>query len=166
MHALNPTAALVFEHCDGQTTPAELATRLETDLNVPDAEKLVWLSLDRLEKAHLLEEKVPPGNGKRGLTRREVLKMAGISLALLPVVKSIVLPTPMLAASCSVNCTFFTNNSLMNDCTASCTAVLFPFETLCSVQQTNGDCECNVYSTDLVGSGCAGGPISQEERRR
>ena len=58
MHTLNPTAVLVWELCDGQTSPAAMAARLEQELDVPDANKLVWLSLDRLEKAvgRLLDE--------------------------------------------------------------------------------------------------------------
>ena len=91
MHALNPTAALVWEQCDGQTDLAQMATRLQNELNVPNADKLVALSLNRLENARLLEGATP--QPQRTITRREVLKMAGIGLALMPVVSSIALPS-------------------------------------------------------------------------
>lgn len=98
LHTLNPTAALIWQQCDGQTSPAAMAARLEAELNTPHADKLVWLTLDRLGKAHLLESPALPSDRPR-YTRREVLKLAGISLALLPVVSSIVLPHPAAAQS-------------------------------------------------------------------
>ena len=57
LHTLNPTAALVWQQCDGQTSPAEIAARLEVELSTPHADKLVWLTLDRLAAARLLETK-------------------------------------------------------------------------------------------------------------
>lgn len=55
-HVLNATSALVFQHCDGQTTPAQLTELLRRKFNVPhnQAEQLLWLALDELEKANLL----------------------------------------------------------------------------------------------------------------
>lgn len=98
-HSLNPTAAFVWQHCDGQRTPAELARLLQQEFKVPQAEALLWLTLGRLEKAHLLEGKVPRSNGRRTLTRRQVLKMAGVGIALLPVIKTIVAPTAAQAVT-------------------------------------------------------------------
>jgi hypothetical protein len=97
VHALNPTAALVWQHCDGQTSPAELAVRLEAELNVSQAEALVWLTLDQLEKAHLLEDKVARPSDI--LTRREILRRLGVTAALLPMVTSITAPYPIQAQS-------------------------------------------------------------------
>ena len=47
-HCLNPTAALVFKHCDGRRTVEQIARSLSTELDVAADERLVWLSLDRL----------------------------------------------------------------------------------------------------------------------
>ena len=141
MHALNPTAALVWEQCDGKTDPTQMAARLESVLNVSNADKLVALSLDRLQKAHLLEGVAP--QTQRTITRREVLKMAGIGLALLPVVSSIALPSPAEAQSCEVNC-FFITVQFLADCTASCENDLIAGEILCSAEDIgNGLCQCN-----------------------
>ena len=104
VHALNPTAASVLEMCDGQTSVAQMATRLEQELNVPQAEKVAWLSLAELEQADLLTEKVVDS---RTLSRREMLKTMGVAVALLPVVTSIVAPTPAQAQTCVSNCYFF-----------------------------------------------------------
>ena len=49
VHSLNPTAAFVWQHCNGQRTPAELAALLQRKFQTPQAEPLLWLALDRLE---------------------------------------------------------------------------------------------------------------------
>lgn len=151
MHTLNPTAALVWQQCDGQTAPAAMAARLEQELQTPEAEQLVWLSLDRLEKAHLLEAKAArPALGK-SLTRRDLLKAAGLSLAMLPLVKSIVLPTPV-EAQCSPNCIFggLLSQTPFSTCEQACLGEgPPPGVTLCSVGETpvGNDilCECRYY---------------------
>src|SRR5262245_4571245 len=71
IHSLNPTAAFVWRHCNGQRAPAELAALLQQEFALPQGQPLVWLALDRLERAHLLEEKVTLHHGHRILTRRE-----------------------------------------------------------------------------------------------
>ena len=111
IHALNPTAALVWRHCDGAHTPARLAKLLEQTYRIPTGDALLWLTLNRLEKAHLLAEKVTPPNGVKTLTRREVLKMVGVGVALLPVIKSIVAPTAAQAASLNASGQSCTTNS-------------------------------------------------------
>ncbi len=104
VHRLNQTAGLVWQHCDGQRTVADLAGILQTHLGVPVTEDVVWLALDRLEKENLLEEKLTRPDDAARITRRQVLRKAalvgGISL-LLPVVQSIVAPTPAMAMSIS-----------------------------------------------------------------
>ena len=52
---LNPTAALVWRHCDGQTSVAEVAALLEEQSATPADESVVWMALDRLSRAHLIE---------------------------------------------------------------------------------------------------------------
>jgi len=90
MHSLNPTAAQVFEMCDGKTSPEQMAARLDT----PHAEIVVWQSLDELGKANLLQEPlVRPG----GMSRRDFVKL-GSAVALASIV-SIVVPRPAAAQS-------------------------------------------------------------------
>ncbi len=61
-HYLNPTAAFVWRHCDGQTSIGELAKLLHDEFGIPANEKVVWLALDRLEKANLLRERMKRGD--------------------------------------------------------------------------------------------------------
>src|SRR5436190_21077116 len=61
-YALNATSALVFQHCDGETSPQQMAELLRRKLNVPPAEadQLVRLALDELQTAGLLQPGVAP----------------------------------------------------------------------------------------------------------
>jgi hypothetical protein len=131
-HRLNRAAAIVFQGSDGRTTVRELATRLRRELAVPAADEAwVRLACARLTKAGLLERRAPrTGDDARpALSRRELMRRAGRAAGialLLPVVVSIVAPTPAeAAASCVVNCTgqaFGTpcRNSNPSDCGIIC----------------------------------------------
>jgi hypothetical protein len=89
----------VWQLCDGQTTPQEMAAQLHGDLTPAQAEELVWLTLKRLEKAHLLENDVVKPAGRKVMTRRELLKGLGVTAVMLPVVASITAPSPVAAQS-------------------------------------------------------------------
>src|SRR5579859_903618 len=101
-HSLNPSAALVWRHCDGRTTVPELTNLLHTTLKLPADEELVWLALDRLETAHLLQDRLERPTEMASVSRRQVIRKLGLASGvalLLPVVTSIVAPSPALAAS-------------------------------------------------------------------
>lgn len=91
-YVLNATAALVFQHCDGQTTPQRLVELLRQKFNLSprQAEQLLWLALKELDEAQLLQTAVPPTQAPQPLlTRRQVLTAfaaAGLSFAMLPIV--------------------------------------------------------------------------------
>jgi coenzyme PQQ synthesis protein D (PqqD) len=106
-HRLNETAALVFEHCDGERDPAGLAELLSEKSGGPVDEGVVRAALVRLSDARLLDERVGPADGD-GWSRRQALRKIGAAGAVaglgLPVVKSIVAPTPAAAqASCAAD---------------------------------------------------------------
>lgn len=99
-HCLNRTAALVWEHCDGQTTVAEMAERLERETEIPASHEMVWLALRQLEKSNLLEEPLNGASPER-VSRREMVRRIGIAAAVaIPLVTTIVAPTAADAASC------------------------------------------------------------------
>ena len=92
-HCLNRTSALVWQHCDGKTTVAELTARVERELQTPGALPLVQLALEQLSRRHLLVEEVPAVSAEARLSRREVLKSIGkkvaVATALLPLVMTV-----------------------------------------------------------------------------
>jgi hypothetical protein len=103
-HCLNLTTMLVWELCDGQTTVLEIAEALKKKLNVPADERLVWLALDELEKAHLLREPLQLAEDIRAITRRQLIQQLSLVAALavlMPVVTSISAPSAAMAKSVS-----------------------------------------------------------------
>jgi hypothetical protein len=91
-YVLNATSALVFQHCDGQTTPQQLTELLRRKLNVPQAEadKLMRLALEELQTAGLLQSSgvsMPPPVAT--FSRRAALTSfatLGLSVALMPMI--------------------------------------------------------------------------------
>ena len=101
-HCLNKTAALVWLKCDGETTITEMAQQMGRELKAPIDENVVWFALDQLGKDHLLEERVelPAGMLQAGMSRRQMMRALGVAAVVaVPVVTSIVAPTPAQAAT-------------------------------------------------------------------
>lgn len=99
-HCLNQTAALVWQHCDGNTTPSQIARRLTKKLRAPFREDFVWLALRQLEKLHLLEQSTLPSEFL-GMSRRRMIRNLGLTAAVaVPLVTSIVAPTAAEASTC------------------------------------------------------------------
>ena len=117
-HCLNPTAALVWQQCDGKTTADQAARSLQSKLGAPIDSDLVWLAVKQLQRFHLVERTPKP----QGVTRRDlVLKYAPLALAL-PVIVSITSPTPVQAASC-VPCVYSFNCPAGQNCIGGCCVV-------------------------------------------
>ena len=139
---LNRTAALVWRHCDGQTSVAEVAATLEEQTGTPSDETVVWMALDRLSNAHLLTEPVILPGDPAKYSRREVLRTlrraAGISL-LLPVIESIVAPLAAAQSSCVTSCGGVPN------CTPCKTG------TQCNRQCCNGACSSSGQAKQQCG---------------
>jgi hypothetical protein len=135
VHCLNQAAAIVFKHCDGTRSVEELAVLLEREMGAPADPDCVWLALYRLGKARLLRQHVkrPPEAGR--LSRRELVRRVGIA-ALLPVVTSVVAPTPAQAAATCVT-----------DCMGQ------PFGTPCS-STAPANCLCTCNGAGVCIGGC------------
>jgi hypothetical protein len=105
-HVLNQTLALVWESADGQNSIDEIAQILHRQLGLPADRSVVLLALQELSESGLLQEPVQAEVGPERLTRRHVarrLALAGASAALVPLVTSVLAPTPAMAASTSVS---------------------------------------------------------------
>jgi hypothetical protein len=105
-HCLNRTSALVWRHCDGRTPVSEVAEVLEDEYEVPADAEIVWLALDRLRKAKLLDDGTELPAEEISHSRREMVQklavVGGLSI-LLPVVASIRSPLAAQAGSSTTN---------------------------------------------------------------
>ena len=97
-HCLNDSAARVWAACDGRTPVSKIVRDQFNLYGMP--EPLVWLALRRLERAGLLESTREFKSGNV-LSRREGLRKIAVAAGVaVPLVASLVVPTPAMAASC------------------------------------------------------------------
>ena len=101
-HCLNQTAAKVWKYCDGETTLIEACEALSCDLDTAVDEKLVWYAVDQFSKDNLLEKGIEqPAFIIAGMNRRQMVRTLGLAAVIaVPLVTSIIAPTPAQAATC------------------------------------------------------------------
>ncbi|HBB88704.1 MAG TPA: hypothetical protein DC047_13925 [Blastocatellia bacterium] len=121
-HCLNNTAAKVWQHCDGETTVAAACSSLSRELNASCDEKLVWYALEQFAKDNLLEETVaPPAFIVGGMNRRQMVRTLGLTAIIaVPLVTTILAPTPAQAATCFPTTTACTSS--VQCCSGLCAA--------------------------------------------
>ena len=97
-HCLNSTAlAQVWHLCDGKKTVAQITRAMGQDLNSTVEEDLVWVTLRKLAKSGLLSNRE---NAEISLSRRAFVgKLKVAAVLAVPMVTSILVPTPAEAAS-------------------------------------------------------------------
>ena len=99
-HCLNRAAASVWEKCDGQRTISEIASEVG-DGSRDGGEEVVWMAVEQLSRAGLMEKKLKGPAEAGSMSRREVIKRIAVAAAIgVPVVTSIVAPTASHAANC------------------------------------------------------------------
>ena len=123
-HCLNETAALIWNHCDGQTTVQGMVELLRIYSGAPVDEQVIWYALDQFAKDHLLDERVrrPVEFGR--VSRRQLIQKIGLA-ASIPFVVSIMAPSVFAAASCTQNCPsgIPAMDCTIPGCQANCTGV-------------------------------------------
>jgi hypothetical protein len=95
-HCLNGTAAAVWKHCDGETTPQEISFRLAREFSTPVDEDVVWLALDELGTLNLLEA---PVVREGGLSRAQLMRRIGVVTAAIALPAAISLNVPSASAA-------------------------------------------------------------------
>jgi hypothetical protein len=101
-HCLNETAAFVWQRCDGRNTTAQIARALGEQFGCAVDQNVVWLALDQLGRNQLLERSWTPPPAPEGMNRRAMVRALGLAAVVaVPVVTSIVAPTPAQASTCT-----------------------------------------------------------------
>ena len=99
-HCLNRTASDVWRLCNGEKSVAEIIRTMKQSKSPVD-EKVIWMAIRRLQKSGLLLTRNFSAREQMLLSRRTVLRKMGVASTLAwPVVTSILVPTPVEAASC------------------------------------------------------------------
>jgi hypothetical protein len=99
-HCLNYSATAVWKSCDGQTTVSEMVATVQKVLPGID-KQVVFMALLDLQEAGLLVKGTLAIDQHRSLSRRNALRRIGkVAAVALPVVTSLLVPTPSVAASC------------------------------------------------------------------
>ena len=104
---LNQTSALVFQFSDGAKTVSEISELMSQKLGILVSEDFVWLALQDLEKENLLGKSKELTDILANLSRREMVKKVGLaSMVALPIIASVIAPSPAAAQSAnpSVRC--------------------------------------------------------------
>jgi hypothetical protein len=135
-HCLNPTAARVWKYCDGETTLANACSSLSRDFETPIDEKLVLYAVDQFSKDNLLDKEIePPVFMIAGMNRRQMVRTLGLSaIVAVPLVTSIVAPTPVQAATCFPTGTPCTTGA------QCCSTICCSTPAGCSPTSPNGTC--------------------------
>ena len=95
---LNQAAATIWKLCDGKRTAADLLSELQRQHRARIDKRVVWLALEQLSRANLLQQRVTRPPGWEPFNRRSLIR-AGIIAATVPLVTMILAPTPQAAAS-------------------------------------------------------------------
>lgn len=114
-YCLNKTAALVWGYCDGETSAAEMARQMTDELRTPVREDVVWLALDELGRANLLQQRLVRPQTLARFSRRKALRQLAATLAV-PLVTTIIAPKAVAAASTCQFSICQDKGSLVNDC--------------------------------------------------
>ena len=99
-HCLNRTAALVWKLCDGENTVSRIAEKMGERLSARVPGEVVRLALDQLADRGLLTPCDVRPAGENSVSRRAMMRRLGLAAAVaLPLVTSIISPTPAMAQS-------------------------------------------------------------------
>lgn len=96
---LNTVSAEIWKRCDGTTTVQEVAEMIGKQMNIKLDKDFVWLAIADLEKNKLLIGEVKRPSEFENLSRRKVLFKYALPTLILPLISSIVAPTPVNAQS-------------------------------------------------------------------
>lgn len=99
-HSLNQTVALVWTSANGERSVDQVADVLHRELGIPADRDVVLMALQELAEANLLQK--PEETATNLMTRRQLarkLAMVGASAAVVPLVATVLAPTPAMASS-------------------------------------------------------------------
>lgn len=102
-YCLNETSAMIWNLCDGENTVEDIRRRASLELKTQVPEDVVWLALDGLKNEKLLTNHQEIKVDFSGLSRRQVIRKAGLATMIaLPLISTLIAPTAASAQSVGV----------------------------------------------------------------
>jgi hypothetical protein len=92
-HAINQSAATVYDLCDGNTSKSDMAAEIHRRTGLPADEEIVDLALSELVETGLVT--LDDSESRSAVTRRALIRRLSLSSALalmLPLVETVVVP--------------------------------------------------------------------------
>jgi hypothetical protein len=111
-HALNQSAAAVFDLCDGKASKSDMAAAIQRRTGLPADEEIVDLALAELVDAGVIVldgPESPSTISRRSLVRR--LSLSAAAVMMLPVVETILMPPAAAQASPTTTTTSSTTST-------------------------------------------------------
>ena len=103
-YCLNKTSAKVWQLCDGSRSIKQISQTMSDELQSPVTEDLVLLALDGFDQDGLLAEKNELSGKMIGMSRRELVRKAGLATMIaLPLIVNITAPKAIHAQSGECN---------------------------------------------------------------
>lgn len=97
---LNETSTFIWQICDGNRDIAEIQTAVEKKFGETVTEDLVWFAIDQLKQENLITNSSDVATGFEGLSRRAMIRKAGLSsMVVLPFITALTAPPAGQAAS-------------------------------------------------------------------
>lgn len=120
-HCLNKTAAFIWSHCDGETSVEEIANLTMGEGTALMNEEMVWVAINQLSKAKLLQMPVNMSASPPRVSRRTLMQKLGWAAASLPLVTTILVPTAVQAGASCASCAIFGSGmGRTNTCPSAC----------------------------------------------
>jgi hypothetical protein len=156
---LNETSSLVWQLCDGMHSASDIARDLGAKYSSPVSEDLVWIALDDLKKARMLEDGEIAFALPEGYSRREAIKRAGLAtMVALPLISMIVAPSALSAQSTCI-APFGTSSGSFPVGIFTETRCLEALASRCCSGQGVGSCPCSFTTYRCEGTvTCTSGP--------
>lgn len=158
-HLLNPVTATVWSAASGGATIDVVCAAVRAEHGADLPLDVCWAAVEQLTEAGLLAsapgapEAPQPGEVASGLSRRQLLKRAGVAAILLPTITTILAPTPAAAQTGTCAADGQSCNTNNECCSGNCAGGT------CACQVTGGACaiSADCCSTICQASVCCNG---------
>lgn len=147
-HLLNPVTATVWSSAKAGATVDEVCAAVQAEHGADLPLDVCWAAIEQLTEAGLLASAPEAPEVGEGMSRRQLLKRAGVAAIVLPTITTILAPTPAAAqtGTCTADGQSCTTNTQC--CSGNCSAGT------CQCQVTGGPCD---ISADCCSNVCQTG---------